>query len=133
MASGAHPANSAGHQGSAVLEEEATGDIKGIFEDIKKTFRVPFVSSVFRELATRPDYLRVAWRQLHTNAQTVYFERSADELRASIVERLSSITAAPNCPESAKNSLKVLNYVNPKLLIGVAALRAATSGQRPKL
>jgi hypothetical protein len=133
MVSGSHPASSAGHPGSAVLEEEATGDIKGIFEDIKKTFRVPFVSSVFRELASRPDYLRVAWRQLHTNAQTVYFERSADELRTLVVERVAAMADAPSCPDDARSAVKLLHYLNPRLLIAVAALRAATSGERPKL
>jgi len=128
-----HP-GTAGHSGAAVLEEEATGDIKGIFEDLKKTFRVPFVSSVFRELAARPDYLSVAWRQLHTNAQTAYFERSADELREFAVEAVSSVADPPSgCPDDAQIAIKIFHYVNPKLLIGIAALRAATTGERPKL
>jgi hypothetical protein len=125
---------SAAHAASEVLEEHAEGDLKGIFEDIKRTFRVPFVSLPFGALATEPDYLRVAWRQLHTNVQTLYFEERADEIRRDAVLSMSEIGEL-RTPANDANIARVLSafhYVNPKMLLGVSALRTSLLGQMPR-
>ena len=126
--------SSAAHAASEVLEEHAEGDLKGIFQDIKQTLRAPFVSSVFSALATQPDYLRVAWRQLHTNAQTVYFESQADQLRRFAVFSMSEIgeVRTPANDPGISQMLSVLHYVNPKVLLAVAALRSSILGQLPR-
>jgi hypothetical protein len=134
MVSAADHRGSAAHGSSEVLEDEATGAIKGIFDDIKNVFRVPFVDPVFRTLATCPDYLGIAWRQLHTNAQTAYFERSADSLRQLAVERISTVGKPAAAPSNeVKAALELFHYFNPKLLLAVTALRSASTGQRPQL
>jgi hypothetical protein len=127
--------SSASHPASEVLEELAEGDLKGIFENIKKTFRVPFVSQVFGVLATQPDYLRVAWRQLHTNAQTIYFENQADDIRRFAVEAMSEIgeLRTPATDEGIAQVLGVFHYLNPKLLLAVSALRSSMLGQVPRV
>src|SRR5205085_1790875 len=106
-----------------VLEEHAEGNVKGIYEEIKKTFRVPLVNLVFRVLAGYPDYLQVAWRQLQPNVQTVFFERRADEVRRYAVEAMSSLGTAPQPVEREQIApvLHVFHYVNPKLLLAVGA------------
>jgi hypothetical protein len=126
---------SAAHAASEVLEEHAEGDLKGIFEDIKRTFRVPMVSLVFGALATRPDYLRVAWRQLHTNAQTLYFEEQADEIRRFAVASMSEIgeLRTPASDDGISQVLTVFHYVNPKILLAVSALRSSMLGQLPRV
>ena len=118
-----------------VPEAEATGKIKDIYEDIKTTLRTPMVSVVFRMMATEPDYLQIAWRALKPNAQTVYFERYGDAARARAVEGLVDVNQAPSksrAPDVVP-VLQVVHYVDPKVFLGVAALRAATGGQHPKL
>jgi hypothetical protein len=126
--------SSAAHAASEVLEEHAEGDLKGIFEDIKRTFRVPFVSLPFGVLAAEPDFLRVAWRQLHTNAQTLYFEEQADEIRRYAVSSMSEIgeLRTPASDGNISRVLSAFHYVNPKILLGVSALRASLLGQLPR-
>jgi hypothetical protein len=121
------------HPASEVLEEEETGSLKGVFEDIRKTMRFPLVNLVFRALATEPDYFTLAWRQLHSNAQTVYFERRADEIRSAAVAGVTGFGGAPTPPSDAAAVVRAFHYVNPKVLIATAALRAATNGQLPLL
>lgn len=127
--------SSTAHAASEVLEEHVEGDLKGIFGDIKKTFRVPLVNLVFGALATQPDYLRVAWRQLHTNVQTIYFERRADEIRRFAVASMSEIgeLRTPVTDQGIAQVLGVFHYVNPKLLLAVSALRSSMLGQVPRV
>jgi hypothetical protein len=122
------------HPAAEVLEENAAPSVKRVYDDIKAAFRVPLVNLVFRDLARHPDFLQLAWRQLHPNVQTVYFERQADLLRARAVEVASGLgTAPPLEDEEASTTLQVFHYVNPKILLAVAALRSAVGGQYPKL
>ena len=118
-----------------VSEAEAQGKIKDTFEDIKATLRVPYVSSVFRELAVCPDYLLMAWRALKPNAQTVFFERSADEIRSRAAEAvsISESTLWPPRDADAKRIIRVFHYAVPKVFLATEALRSATNGQQPML
>ena len=47
-----------------VAEAEAAGDIALVFEDIRRTYAVPYVSSLFRHLAVYPGLLPWVWRAL---------------------------------------------------------------------
>lgn len=118
-----------------VPEGEAEGKIKSVYDDIKATLRTPIVGLAFRALAVQPDYLEVAWIALKPNVQTVFFEARADELRAFAVRTLTAegAASAPAIPEPARAALDVFHYVNPKLLLAIAALRSAASGQQPRL
>ncbi len=128
-------ADSSGHEASEVLEEHAEGDLKGIFEDIKKSMRVPFVPLAFGLLAQEPDYLRVAWRQIHTNVQTTYFENRADDIRRLAVMSVADMATVrtPVVSEDIVGVLRTLHYVTPKVLLTIDALRAALSGQVPRV
>ena len=121
------------HMPVGVSESEATGKTAAIFADIKSTLRVPIVSLMFRILARYPDYLQVAWQELKPNAQTLYFEQQADEIRRYAVEAVRSLGQSPELPEAASSVLRIFHYVNPKLLLAIGALRSATSGQLPRL
>lgn len=118
---------------SEVSEADAKPPVKGVYDDIKATLRVPVVNLVFRVLATQPDYLQLVWQNLRPNVCTSFFESRADAIRAAAVERVSELGAAPAAPPDVADTLRVFHYVNPKLLIAVAAVRAATNGQYPKL
>ena len=63
-----------------VAESEATGDVALVYEEIRRTYAVPYVSSLFRHLATYPGLLPWAWRilrpALHSGAvQRLAWER----------------------------------------------------------
>ena len=45
-------------------ESQATGRVKGLFEEIKKTLEIPFVPELFRALAARPEQLEAVWIQV---------------------------------------------------------------------
>ena len=126
---------SAAHSASEILEDHADGDLKGIFGDIKSAFRFPIVHSVFGALATHPDYLRVAWRQLHTNVQTVYFEQRADDIRRLAVESMAAIgeVRTPVTESEIGPVIEAFHYVNAKLLLAVSALRSSLLGQVPRV
>ena len=47
-----------------ITEAEATGDIAGVYDEIRRTYAVPYVSSLFRHLATYPGLLPWTWRIL---------------------------------------------------------------------
>ena len=122
------------HPAAAVLEDNSSPLVKRVFDDIKSALRVPLVHLVFHDLARYPDFLELAWRQLHPNVQTVYFEQQADFVRARAVEGAAGLgSPLPLDDDGARSTLKVFHYVNPKLLLAVAALRAAAGGQYPKL
>ncbi|MGH2448483.1 MAG: halocarboxylic acid dehydrogenase DehI family protein [Chloroflexota bacterium] len=117
-----------------VAEAEAEGKVKATYEDIKSTLRVPVVNLVFRLLAAHPDFLETGWVELKPNAQTVFFEQQADAIRAVAVDAVAGLGQAPAAPDDeARKVLAVFHYINPKLLLAVGALRAATRGQQPKL
>jgi hypothetical protein len=133
MVSAADHRGRAAHAVPEVSEDDAAGNVKGIYDEIKSVLRVPFVPTLFRSLAVTPDCLQLAWRQLQTNAQTVYFERSADALRLVAVNFVGESGNAPSLPEDVANVVRVMHYIDPKLLIAVTVLRAATTGQRPRM
>ncbi|HEX5531420.1 MAG TPA: hypothetical protein VFZ82_17765, partial [Methylomirabilota bacterium] len=45
-------------------EDDATGEIAGIYDQIRRLWAVPYVSSLQRHLATRPGWLEWAWAAL---------------------------------------------------------------------
>jgi len=118
-----------------VSEAEAQGNIKDTYEDIKATLRVPYVGSVFRALAVYPDYLLMGWRALKPNAQTLFFERFADDIRARAAEAVSTweSTLWPPREGETKRIIRVLHYAVPKQFLATEALRSATNGQQPML
>ena len=47
-----------------VSEEEATGKIKEVYEDIKATKGIDFVPNFWKALSVNPDHLEAVWRKL---------------------------------------------------------------------
>ena len=45
-------------------EQDATGDVAAIYDEIRRLWAVPYVSSLQRHLATRPGWLEWTWRAL---------------------------------------------------------------------
>jgi hypothetical protein len=58
-------------------EQDATGKLKTMYDEMKMSLRVPSVPRIFRLLAAEyPDYLQVAWVSLKPNVRTVFFRRT---------------------------------------------------------
>jgi alkylhydroperoxidase family enzyme len=47
-----------------VSEEEATGTVKAIYDEIKAELGIDFVPNLYRAMASNPDYLEANWRKV---------------------------------------------------------------------
>ena len=46
-----------------IPEEEATGKVKALYEEIKATLGIDFVPNLYRAMAANPQYLEANWRK----------------------------------------------------------------------
>jgi len=74
-----------------VSEEQATGNIKAIYEDIKKAFGLPFVPNLFKAMAHSPDYLEACWSKLKVVMGPGKLDRKTKEVIA------LAVSATNNC------------------------------------
>lgn len=47
-----------------VNEEQATGKVKEVYDDIKETKRIDFVPNFWKALSVNPDHLEAVWKKL---------------------------------------------------------------------
>jgi len=47
-----------------IAEEEATGRVKEIYEEIKTTYGIPFVPNAYKAMAVYPEFLEAEWRKI---------------------------------------------------------------------
>ncbi len=47
-----------------VPEEEATGKVKEIYEEIKSVLEIDFVPNLYRSMAIKPSYLEANWNKV---------------------------------------------------------------------
>lgn len=47
-----------------VAENDATGKVKEIYDDIKQTLGINFVPNMYMALAVNPDYLEITWKRV---------------------------------------------------------------------
>ena len=47
-----------------VPEDEATGKVKDLFDEIKSGLGIDFVPNLYRAMASNPDYLEANWRRV---------------------------------------------------------------------
>ncbi|GEM_PF-6452028 len=113
-----------------VSEEEAEGQVKAIFQDIRATMQLGTVGPLFRRLGVYPWYLDLAWRCLKPNAQTVYFQESARRLAD--YAAASPVTVGRH-PGSSVSEIHTLLRPDSMLLAAGAALHMGSRGQLPKL
>lgn len=113
-----------------VMPEDAGEAIRPVYEDIRKTLRVPFVNFIFRTLANEPDYFRAAWAGVRPVARTRDFEQAADALRSQAL-----VEPRPEAPgvvwstlgeaDQARAFTRSILYVLPKLLLVATAFAEA--------
>ena len=105
-----------------VMPDEASAEIRSVYEDIQKTFRVPVVNFFFRVLANYPSYLASTWREFGPYLRTMKLERAADELRSA-----AFIESVPDCSgvnwaalgdlSKIRPFTDTIHYILPKLLL----------------
>lgn len=49
-----------------IEEKEATGKVKDIYADIKKTLGIDFVPNMYKAMAPKADYLEANWNKINT-------------------------------------------------------------------
>jgi len=115
-------------------EEDVTGKLKSIYDEIKMGLRVPSVPRLFRLLAAEyPDYLQVAWSSLKPNVRTAYFEERVNDIRNFAEDSVPFDGADRSSPVAPAGAFPTLHQLSPALFLSVAALRSALLGQQPKL
>lgn len=77
-----------------VSEDEASGKVASIFDDIKATKGLSFVPNFWRVLATNPDHLELVWTNLKTlmHPETVGRRSKLDPLTREIIALAVSAT-----------------------------------------
>jgi hypothetical protein len=105
-----------------IMPDQASEQIRPIYEDIQRTLRVPLVNLIFRTLANYPDYFEPMWKGLSPAFCNNSFEKKADALRGmALLEQVpdSSGVNWEGFPDMEK--LRAFNdtiyYVLPKLLL----------------
>ena len=64
-----------------VSEEEATGKVKEIYEDIKEQLGIDFVPNLYRSMSAKPEYLETNWNK----SQLVMKPGKLDKLTKEII------------------------------------------------
>ncbi len=49
-----------------ITEEEATGKVKDIYDEIKSQLKIDFVPNMYKVMACKPDYLEINWNKIKT-------------------------------------------------------------------
>ena len=52
-----------------IPEEEATGKVKDIYQDIMETHGIDFVPNMYKAMASKPSYLEANWSRIKTVMQ----------------------------------------------------------------
>jgi len=79
-----------------VREPQATGRVKEIFEDLKRTLGVPLVPLLYKAYAAYPKFLNLHWSAFKPLLQTEEFFELCDRLRADAYTRVQSYFKVPD-------------------------------------
>ncbi len=47
-----------------IAEEDATGKVRELYQDIKTTLGIDFVPNMYKAMAAKPEYLEVQWQKI---------------------------------------------------------------------
>lgn len=94
-----------------VAEDQATGKVAAIYEDIRRTKNIPFVPNMWRVLATNPDHLELVWTRLKAimHPEAVGRTSRLDPLTREIIAvAVSATNGCAYCVNSHTAALKKL-------------------------
>ncbi len=95
-----------------ISEEEATGKVKAVFDDIKSTRDIDFVPNIWRALAVNPDHLELTWNKLKQVMQPGKLDRLTKEI---IAVAVSITNGCAYCINSHTAAVKKLGLDNEAL------------------
>ncbi|MFW5919113.1 MAG: halocarboxylic acid dehydrogenase DehI family protein, partial [Halanaeroarchaeum sp.] len=123
-----------------LYEHEATDWQRGLYEDVKETFRAPIVNWIFRTtMANYPAFLRYAWGQVKPAFQTRRFGRVSVEYRDAILSpieaehgirtyRREDLDVAPAEYAELRRQLETFDVVAPRLALLFELVDRSLSG-----
>jgi AhpD family alkylhydroperoxidase len=100
-----------------ISDEQAVGQVKDIFEEIKRTFGLPFVPNLFRAMANHPAYLEASWNRFKVIMGPGKLDPKTKEFLALAV---STVNNCEYCINAHTASLKRLGVSTEELLEGLA-------------
>lgn len=124
-----------------LYEGDATGWKRGLFDDVKRTFRAPIVNWIFRTtIANYPEFLRYAWGQLKPVFETARFARLTVTYRDTVLEGVETDTDVPTyrCAElevspaeygELRGQLETYDIVAPRLAVLFELVDRALNGE----
>lgn len=108
---------------------DATGWQKGVYEDIKRTFRAPFINWIFRtNMANHPTLFRQVWFQIKPIFTTKAFANFSVEYRETVLSACESRNSLPTYRREAlalqpaeyrelRGQLATFDIVAPRLAV----------------
>jgi hypothetical protein len=119
-------------------EVEATGWQRGLYDDLKHTFRAPFVNWIFRTtMANAPEFLRYAWNQLKPIFETRGFARYSVAHRDAILSavedhlpayRRETLGIAPAEFRELRTQLATFDVVSSRLAAFFEVMKRSLEG-----
>jgi hypothetical protein len=123
-----------------LYEEDATGWQRGLYDDIKRTFRAPIVNWIFRTTAANyPEFLRYAWGQVKPVFETERFGRLSVRYRDAVLSpleaadsipsyRFEHLDLSPTAYAELRGQLATYDVVAPRLAVLFELVDRALSG-----
>jgi hypothetical protein len=120
-----------------IMENEAYGVTKHIYNDIQMVLKVPIINFMFRTLAFYERFFTIGWEQVRLNMLTTNVEEFAAELRyPEINVEIPGVNWSAyydkKTIEFLRKTIFTFNYVNTKLLL-IASAWAESLSSRPIL
>ena len=75
-----------------VSDADATGKVREVFDDIKKTRETDYISNFWQALAINPDHLEATWNKLKLATQPGKLDRLTKEIIALAVSATNGCT-----------------------------------------
>lgn len=122
-----------------LYEIDATGWRRGLYDDIKATFRAPFVNWIFRTAtANEPEFVRYLWGQVKPLFDTRGFAQYSVEYRDAVLSaieaendlpryRREDLDLAPSAYHTLVGQLATFDVVAPRLTVLFAVVDRSMS------
>jgi AhpD family alkylhydroperoxidase len=96
-----------------VEEEDATGIVKEVYDEIKSLRNLAKVPNFWKAIAHRPEYLRAEWDKLRTVLETGTIDRKTKEMMAVAV---SATNSCDYCIRSHTDALRALGGTDAEIV-----------------
>lgn len=96
-----------------VEESDASPEVRLVYQDIKKTFGLPFVPNLFRAMAHSPGYLTATWNRVKAVMGQGKLDRRTKEM---IAVAVSAVNNCEYCVNAHTAALKRLGVTDAELV-----------------